>query len=99
MVPIEELSPGVCVKIVDHWVGGCHHNSSGYMDKYLGQTVTVYKNEGGYVLIEEDIGDCSPYKDGRWHWFPNAFERIVSGVEYEDFEPASNSEILSLFRK
>lgn len=99
MVPIAELSPGMRVKIVDQWVNGCCQNDAGRMDKYLGQIVTIL-SVGRYAAhIEEDAGECGWHRGGHWEWLPESFDYIVEGNEYEDFEPASNSEILSLFRK
>lgn len=91
MVPLEQLSPGMHVKIVDQWVPGCYQNDAGRMDKYLGQVVTVLEIRDDYILIEEDEKDYF----GHWYWNSRCLDCIM-GEEYEDFEPASNSEIFSL---
>lgn len=95
MVPLDLLSPGMRVKIVDRWGAGCYQNDEGKMDKYLGQVVTVLKLESSYALIEEDAEDCPSHLSGHWYWSPSCFDYIVD--EEEDFEPASSGEILSLF--
>lgn len=91
MVPIRELSPGMRVKIVDQWVAGCCQNVEGHMDKYLGQIVTVSEIVGGDVFIEEDKDD----EWQRWFWNSHCFDHTVED-EFEDFEPASDSEFISL---
>jgi len=40
-VDIASLSKGDVIKIVDRWDGFIGQNSQGYMDKYLGKTLTV----------------------------------------------------------
>jgi len=95
MVPIEHLSPGMRVKIVDHWVSGCNQNSKGLMDKYLGQVVTVLNVHDGYVTIEEDFGESISIKrNHHWAWNSKCIDHIVED-EQADFTPASNDEIFS----
>lgn len=90
MVSVNELSPGMRVKIVDKWDrgGSCRQNNEGYMDEYLGQIVTISDIEGPYVEIEED--------HGRWCWNAYCFDYIVYDENQEDFEVSSEDEILSL---
>ena len=95
MVPVEMLSPGMRVKIVDRWGGGCGQNAEGLMDKYLGQIVTVLEIQGGTVSIEEDAGDCKFRKGGHWAWGAMCFEHIVEDECQESFEVPSEDEILS----
>lgn len=95
MVPVEVLSPGMRIKIVDQWSFGCGQNIDGLMDKYLGQIVTVLDLQGGIVRIEEDAGDCNFQEGGHWEWNSNCFDYIVEDEVQENFEPASNGEIFS----
>ena len=81
MVPVEMLSPGMRVKIVDSWNDRCGQNYDGLMDKYLGQIVTVLEVRGGTVLIE-------------WIWNSWCFDYIAYEHQ-EDFEVSSKDEILS----
>lgn len=94
MVPIEMLRPGMRVKIVDQWVRGCCSDPHGGMDKYLGKIVTVLNVKKLYACIEEDAGECPPQEGGHWYWSPQCFDYIVED-ESEDFEPASDREMLS----
>lgn len=97
MVPIEMLSPGMRVKIVDQWNDQCFQNNRGLMDKYLGQVVTVLDVHGCSVRIEEDAGDCEFQEGGHWSWGAFCFDCIVVEDEtWEDFEIADISEIFSL---
>lgn len=96
MVPVETLSPGVRVKIVEQWNDNSGQNLSGLMDKYLGQIVTVLDIQGNFVYIEEDNGDCSFHESGHWNWNKFCFDYIVEDGAQEDFEPSSNNEIFSL---
>lgn len=83
MVNLDVLAPGVKVKIVDEWEAGCGQNVDGLMDKYL---------------IEEDSGDCRFRVGGHWAWNSYCFDYIVDSNE-PDFEPSSESEILSFIFK
>lgn len=97
MVPIEMLSPGMRVKIVDQWNEQCFQNNRGLMDKYLGQVVTVLDVQGGSVRIEKDAGDCEFQEGGHWSWGAFCFDCIVvEDEERENFEIADISEIFSL---
>lgn len=96
MVPIEMLSPGMRVKIVDEWNDGCRQNPSGLMDKYLGQIVTVLDTYGPRLIrIEEDAGDYGGQGGGHWCWNEYCFEYIVEDEIQGDFEASSKDEILS----
>lgn len=90
MVNIEDLYPGMRVKIVDEWCKGCIQNINGAMDKWLGEIVTIRNiiPRGGSArfYIEED--------DQNWVWNPYMVEYI--GEESMHIVPASNDEILSL---
>lgn len=94
MVPVEMLSPGMRVKIVDSWNDRCGQNYDGLMDKYLGQIVTVLEVRGRTVLIEEDAGECEHQADGHWIWNSWCFDYIAYERQ-EDFEVSSKDEILS----
>lgn len=95
MVDIDDLKPGVKVKIVDAWNDSCGENSDGLMDKFLGQTVTVFQIRGRTILIEEDAGDCEFQQDGHWSWNCFCFDYIIDETYDEDFDISSESEILS----
>lgn len=89
MVNLDVLAPGVKVKIVDEWEAGCGQNVDGLMDKYLGKIVTI---------LDEDSGDCRFRVGGHWAWNSYCFDYIVDSNE-PDFEPSSESEILSFIFK
>lgn len=85
MVNLDVLAPGVKVKIVDEWEAGCGQNVDGLMDKYLGKIVTILDVDvdEDMATIEEDSGDC----------------RFRVDSNEPDFEPLSESEILSFIFK
>lgn len=92
MVDLDLLKRGTRVKIVDEWVPGCRQNRSGYMDKYLGQIVTIQYVNSEYALIEED-GDDTVYK---WFWYPAAFECIIDeDADKERFDIPPAEDIMS----
>lgn len=83
MVDMKDLYPGCRVKIVDHWVFGCHQNADGLMDPWLGQVMTVdYIGISGTgrpcVYMKEDMGVGSELQGYRWCWFPAAIAEILS---------------------
>lgn len=97
MVSLQELRPGMMVKIVDRWNPSCNRNSDGHMDKYLGKVVTILEVNNSYVLIDEDTGDGPRHQNGHWRWNANCIDCIVQGErEFDDFEPSTENEILSL---
>lgn len=97
MVNIQDLRPGMRVKIVDEWTQNCNRNPDGRMDKYLGKIVTILEVLGGIAIIEEDTGDGPGHQNGHWKWNEYCFDYIVYGEdESEDFEAPTESEILSL---
>lgn len=98
MVNIDDLSPGMRLKIVDSWNSHSNENSEGLMDKYLGLIVTILKIDGRTIYIEEDSGDCEFQWGGHWAWNSYCFDYIVDSNE-PDFEPSSESEILSFIFK
>ena len=62
------------VRIVDHWVDGCHQNKEGGMDEWLGKVMTVAEiTSWGSWRMKED--------NKRWCWNDNA----IAGLA-EDFE-------------
>lgn len=81
MVKVSDLRVGDRVRIVDHWTPGCAQNSSGYMDSYLGQIVTVSKIRDSGISFEiyEDnrhkFDDCEPYK--KWVFFAPCIAEII----------------------
>lgn len=94
MVNLDALAPGIRVKIVDEWKPGCGQNVDGLMDKYLGQIVTILDVDvdEDTATIEGDSGDCRFRVGGHWAW--NSVDSDES-----DFEPSSESEILSFIFK
>lgn len=90
MVNIEDLYPGMPVKIVDKWCKGCIQNSAGAMDKWLGKIVTVReidsRNGPGRFRIEED--------GQNWIW--NSYMAEYIDEERMRIVSASDNEILSL---
>lgn len=88
MVPLEELAPGLCVKVIDQWCRDCDQNTQGRMDQYLGWFVTVDKIYPDWASIKED--------GGRWCWNANCFDYIVGAEEPEDIEIASDEDIYGL---
>ncbi len=97
MVDIQELSPGMRVKIVDKWNQNCNRNPDGRMDKYLGKIVTILEVLYGAAIIEEDTDDGPSHQGGHWRWNEYCFDYIVYDEdESESFEPPTESEILSL---
>ena len=100
MVNLDVLAPGIRVKIVDEWKPGCGQNVNGLMDKYLGPIVTILDVDvdEDTATVEEDSGDCRFRVDGHWAWNSYCFDYIVDSDE-SDFEPSSESEILSFIFK
>lgn len=99
MVSVQQLHPGMRVKIVPHWVDGCHQNTYGRMDHYLGTIVTVqeiFNSDiyGGYFTIEEDSGEFEG-QDGHWHWFGESVDCIIDELELPDFEVSADDELSS----
>ena len=81
MVNAEDLYPGCKVRIVDEWVTGCHQNSGGEMDCWLGKIMTVKQIHIGHrenlcVSMEED-----GQKGRHWIWYLPAIPEIIT----EDF--------------
>lgn len=97
MVNIQDISPGMRVKIVDKWIQNCNRNPDGLMDKYLGKIVTILEVLYDSAIIEEDTGDGPRHQEGHWRWNKYCFDYIVYDEdEPENFEPPTESEILSL---
>jgi len=71
--------------------GGCDWNEEGYMDRWLGQVMTIRKITGDYYYMEEDID--SSEKRGGWSWY----NHMIAGLEDEFmFEPATDDEFANL---
>lgn len=99
MVNIQELEPGMNVKIVDEWTpdGECWEAAG--MDKWLGQIMTIKQiHDDLYVTMEEDFGDSENH-DRHWHWPEPAIECIVYDDELAGREMyiANYDEIMELF--
>lgn len=93
MVILEELEPGMKVKIVDEWnrfeVGA---NSAGEMDKWLGKTMTVREVFDDVVKMEEDKEE---FADDGWYWNSRMFDRVVADGPVNDIE-FEESDFLSM---
>lgn len=100
MVDASLLYPGVRVRIIDSWDeiprNEWWHNSSGLMDKWLGQIVTIQKcpdadtrnnfyriDRNNFYRIEEDQEDRPG--GGGWSWRIDGFAEIID--DPWDFEP------------
>lgn len=80
MVDINDLSPGMVVKIVDNWNNKTMQNTSGLMDKYLGTFMTIKEVKSFDILMEEDQGDrvLPGGKTFGWYWNKYTIDYIVS---------------------
>lgn len=97
MVDIQDLRPGMRVKIIDKWVQNCNQNQDGRMDKYLGKIVTILEVLYGSAIIKEDTGEGPRHQNGHWRWNKYCLDYIVCDEdEFEDFEASTDKEILSL---
>lgn len=70
-IDLENLPEGTKVKIVDKWRLVSRYgvqNSSGKMDKYLGQTLTIGDMEDAWYDVVED--------EGEWFWKAELFKSI-----------------------
>ncbi len=95
MVNIEDLAPGMRVKIVDKWTDpGGRQEPTGFMDKWLGTVMTVRGFLYGAARMEEDIKE---YEDG-WFWYPEMLDYIADD-DSEDFPSVSESDFLALLYK
>lgn len=66
------LLPGDKVAIVDKWPypGGGQQNKSGKMDKWLGKTMTILKNDGSWAFMTEDR-EAGDRGGSGWTWYPS----------------------------
>ena len=81
MFDISLLKPGDQIRIVDAWPADGSAHQVNPMNKFLGQTVTVYCSFPEYrcIKIQED--------NERWNWYPSAIQckiPIVNAVGVED---------------
>lgn len=77
MVRIEDLRPGLKVRIVDSRVDGM--NSRGEMDKWLGKIMTIYHvRDDGAIFMKEDEGEWMNGPLGGWSWSLNMIKEIVN---------------------
>jgi len=81
MVQMCDLHKGDRVKIVDLWVPGCHQNSDGLMDQYLGSVMTVRYVSESFCNLVEDREDLRPTG---WTWYPASIEYIVGKDDGSD---------------
>lgn len=87
------LQQGDRIRIVDCWAGGLH-NSSGLMDEYLGETLTVASVNrqpinGLYCRVDED--------GGRWLWFAEMIDAIISDEPPKEYTPVDDDAVAWLF--
>lgn len=86
------------VKIVDKWLPGCHQNSEGKMDKWLGKIMTIKGDSYlGYKMVE----DASENICNGWYWNTKCIEgKVVEESEpkkvEEPVEPFPNGTIVRL---
>lgn len=101
IVKQDKYKVGDKVKIVDKWLPGCHQNSEGKMDKYLGTIMTIRGYWFSDYKMVEDNGDRSG--DG-WLWNNLCIEgKVVEETEpkkveepVEPVEPFPNGTIVRL---
>ncbi len=62
---------------------GGHWNSSGKMDKYKGQIVTITEIRGSSFYIEEDCGENGGFK---WSFEFDNIERIANDITLSDLQ-------------
>lgn len=81
MVKVSDLRVGDRVRIVDHWGPGCAQNSSGYMDSYLGQVVTVSAirpNVDSFEIYEDNRHKFDEYRfHKKWVFFAPCIAEII----------------------
>lgn len=88
MARINNLNPGMHVKIVDSWPGYVGQALNGSMNQWLGQIVTISRAYGdGSFRIEEDLE--------RWLWTTRMIDSIILDCA-ADFEPASESDLFAM---
>ena len=91
---VRELPCGTKLKFLDAWPEGAEWpNSSGEMDHWLGQVVTLKgtAKHQSYFHIEEDSNEYF----GGWFWHAEIVEYIVD--EGEEFDIAPESDFSNLF--
>lgn len=75
-----DIKVGDQILIVDRWVSGCAQNSSGMMDKYLGQILTIScictQSEGYFSC-------CTKEDNGRWLWNHKCITKVIKSYEKE----------------
>ena len=83
---ISGLRPGDKVRIISSWLPGriCHEASSGKMDRWLGQVMTVREVYGtDDCFMEEDIDEYRGNVRPGWVWNKYCIDEILS-PDYED---------------
>jgi ribosomal protein L21E len=66
IVKQDKYEVGDKVKIIDNWVHGCHQNSDGKMDKWLGKMMTVRQVNVSDYKMSEDKEDS--FWGNGWAW-------------------------------
>ena len=72
----DALIPGDKVQIVSSWHPFSEENKFGYMDKWLGEIVTVREWSGDRIQMIEDQGE----NYGGWYWNRFCIERVLPDV-------------------
>ena len=85
IVKQDKYEVGDKVKIIDKWVDGCYENSEGYMDKWLGKTMTIIDilSNGDYKMKEDNSENCGL----GWYWNSECIEGKVVDASEPQPEP------------
>ena len=78
IVKQDKYEVGDKVKIIDKWVLGCHENSNGKMDKWLGKIMTIREvSFNDYKMEEDKTENCGT----GWYWNNKCIEgKVVEDV-------------------
>lgn len=87
MVQMEDLYPGMRVRIVDRRNDrNAPWNSSGKMDHWLGKIMTVRSVNERCAHMEEDRNE----REGGWAWYPHMIECIEEDEKMPDAPALDN---------
>ena len=89
MVKLEDLNPGMRVKIVANHSKSGRWNFSGKMDKYCGTIMTVRRLDSDCARMYEDQGVDG--RDGGWCWYPEMIDYVIN--EDEDIKSPGAKEL------
>lgn len=99
LVDGHDLQVGDKVKIVDEWLPTHDVASGGWMDRWLGQVMTVLGFYDYRVLMEEDVGECSFHSsaDGHWFWALDMIDHVIDGSnDTEQCDDCQDEQFLSM---